>query len=75
MIEFVLELITLRSLDGRAVHVNPAHVVSLTERIENQPNKVISDKVYCVVGLLDQKFVSVGERCDKVRELLRCSSC
>lgn len=76
MIEVLaLELIVLHTIDGRDVHVNPAHVVTLTERIEGAQNKVLSDKVYCVVGLLDGKFVSVAERCDSVRRQLQCSSC
>lgn len=70
-----VELIVLRTIDGRTVHVNPAHVVTLTERIEGAQNKVLSDKVYCVVGMLDGKFVSVADRCDIVRQQLRCSSC
>lgn len=71
----VLELVVLRTLDGRTVHVNPAHVVSLNERVEGERNKVLSDKVYCVINLLDGKFISVGEKCDVVRQQLRCSSC
>lgn len=66
-----LELIVLHTLDGRAVHVNPKHVVSLTEKIEGVPNRVMTGNVHCVVGLLDGKFISVADRCEVVRELLQ----
>jgi hypothetical protein len=61
----------LRTIDGRDVHVNPAHVVSLTDRIEKQQNKALSDNVQCVVGLLDQKFISVAQSCEIVRRKLQ----
>jgi hypothetical protein len=66
-----LELIVLRTVDGRDVHVNPRHVVSLMEKIEKQSNKVLSDNVQCVVGLLDGKFISAAESCDSVRRKLQ----
>lgn len=75
MIELVLDLVLMKTIDGRNVLVNPAHVVSLTEKIEGERNKVLSDKVYCVINLLDGKFISVGDRCDVVRQQLRCSTC
>lgn len=71
MFELALELVLLRTIDGRDVHINPAHVVSLTHKVEHQPNKVLSEKVLCVVGLLDGKFISVAEPCDRVQARLR----
>lgn len=66
-----LELIVLHTIDGHDVHVNPKHVVSLLDRIETQQNKALSDKVQCVVRMLDGKFISVAESCTSVRRKLQ----
>ena len=68
----VLELMTLHTLDGREILVNPAHIVSLVEaRSEDDPQNVLHAKVHCVVNLLDAKFLSVEEQCDSIRQRLK----
>lgn len=65
-----LTLVTLMTLDGRAVRVNPRHVVTLTPRREGTDNKFVNPEVHCVVGLLDGKFISVREDCNKISTIL-----
>lgn len=65
-----LTLVILMTLDGRAVQVNPRHVVTLTPRRQDTGNKFVNPDVHCVVGLLDGKFISVREDCNKVSAVL-----
>lgn len=66
-----VELVTLYTVDGRAVLVNPQQVTQLHEaRAEGAPNKQLTDKVRCIIRLTDASYVTVTEDCDTVRELL-----
>lgn len=64
-----LQFIVLQTLDGRNVHVNPSHVVSLGES-PDQRRGVFPEKVHCIVAMLDGKFITVEENCDSVRRRL-----
>jgi hypothetical protein len=68
----VLQLITFVTLDGREVHVSPAHIVSLSETSEDRDprEKLLTDKVHCVINLTNGTRVSVAEVCDSVRRRL-----
>lgn len=68
----VLQLIVFRTLDGRDVHVNPSHIVSVSETSETRdPNeRLLTDKVHCVITLSNGTKVSVAEGCDSVRRRL-----
>jgi uncharacterized protein YlzI (FlbEa/FlbD family) len=67
-----LQLIVFQTLDGRDVHVNPKHVVSISEPSEDRDpkEKLLTDKVHCVINLTNGTKVSVAENCDSVRRRL-----
>jgi hypothetical protein len=69
MIVQVAYYLVLQTLDGRDVHVNPAYVATLSEPDEDRDpkKKLMTDKVHCVVTLLNNLRVSVGEDCDSVK--------
>ena len=69
MLAEALVLVTLHSVDGRIVHVNPAHVV--TTALPNAGN--FTSDARCIINLLDAKFVAVKETCAEVNALLRRS--
>jgi len=64
-------LLLLQTLDGRAVLVNPKHIVTLaSSRAESDPSKRLTGKVHCVIHLSDGKFISVTEDCTSVQQRL-----
>lgn len=66
----VLHLVLLHTVDGRDVLVNPEQVTSLTHSKDGEQNKVLVESVECVIGFTNGKFISVAEKCDKVKQLL-----
>jgi uncharacterized protein YlzI (FlbEa/FlbD family) len=59
----MIEWIVLQTIDGRQVQINPAAIVSISE-----PHKrLVTDKVHCVVSLVNGKLVTVVESCDELR--------
>lgn len=70
MINVVLELIALQTLDGRIVHVNPQSIVTLVEKIEEKPNTLLPKGVHCLIGLRNGSFISVAETCGSLRQRL-----
>jgi hypothetical protein len=65
-----LHLVVLHSVDGHEVIINPAQVTSLIAAKEGRDNELYTNEVRCVVGMTDGKFLTVGERCDAVKQLL-----
>jgi uncharacterized protein YlzI (FlbEa/FlbD family) len=61
----MIEFIALQTLDGRSVHINPAAIVSISEA----NRRLVTDKVHCVVSLVNGKYVTVIESCDELRRL------
>jgi len=61
--------LVLQTLDGRDVHINQSHIVTLSEPDEDRDpkKKLMTDKVRCVVTLLNNLKVSVSESCDDVK--------
>lgn len=70
LILVALHLIVLHTVDGHEVIINPAQVTNLIAAKEGQDNKLFTNEVHCMIGLTDGKFVSVGESCEVVRQLL-----
>jgi hypothetical protein len=62
----MMDLIELHTLDGNAVQINPATVVSLREPQTND-KRVTHHGVQCIVNFVDGKFISVVEPCLAVR--------
>ena len=65
-----VELIAVRTLDGREVFINPHAITALTEP-KDADSKLFSDRVQCIVSLLDQHFVTVTETCEAIRQRLK----
>jgi uncharacterized protein YlzI (FlbEa/FlbD family) len=57
-------------VDGREVAINPKQVTSITHAIDDEPNKLLTEKVKCVIGMTNGKFHSVVEDCDEVKQRL-----
>lgn len=70
MLAAAVELITLSTIDGRAVLVNPEQVTQLREARPEGPSKQLTDKVRCVISLTDKTYVTVAEDCATVRTLM-----
>ncbi len=64
----VLALLTLHTLDGRTITINPTAIVSIAKPKDGE---VITDDVGCVVSLVDGKFVSTRETCMEVITLIK----
>jgi len=70
MIEVVLTLIVLHTVDGHEVTVNRDLITSLTAHRDSKPNTLYVDTVQCIVGLNDGKTVPAAESCDAIRKML-----
>jgi len=68
-----LELIMIVTLDGRNVLVNPKQIVSISEPSESRDakDKLMTDKVHCVVNLTNGTFISIAEDCPSLRQRLK----
>jgi hypothetical protein len=63
----VFELLVIVLLDGREAHINPRHIVSITEaRDADDPGKHYTDKVRCALSLSDGKLFTTEEECDSI---------
>jgi uncharacterized protein YlzI (FlbEa/FlbD family) len=68
----VLEFLIIVLLDGREVDLNPRHIVSVAEAKDaDDPAKHFTDKVKCVVSMVDGKFYATAETCDEIEQKLR----
>lgn len=67
-----LQFIVFQTIDGRDVHINPKHVVSVSETNEARDprDRLLSDKVHCIINLTNGTHVSVADSCDVVRRRL-----
>jgi hypothetical protein len=67
-----LQLIVFQTIDGRDVHINPNHVVSVSETNEarDPSKKLLTDEVRCIINLSNGTHVSVADNCDVVRRRL-----
>lgn len=67
MIEALLEMLVLHTLDGRPLWVRPEQIISLAP---SKDNTLLTKGVGCIVSLTDAKFVSIKETCEEVREMM-----
>jgi hypothetical protein len=67
-----LQFIVFQTIDGRDVHINPKHVVSVSETSEarDPSEKLLADKVHCIINLSNGTHVCVADNCDVVRRRL-----
>jgi len=59
--------IVVQTLDGRHVHLNTAHIVSVVAGAEGG-NKLMTGAASCLINLLDKRFLTVAETCDSIRK-------
>lgn len=67
-----VEFVVVQTLDGRHVHINPSQVTNVSESSETRSpeDKLMSDKVHCVILLTNGTKVSIAETCDSVKKRL-----
>ena len=65
--ELAVVLVTLHTVDDRAVHVNPAYVVSTTQPKDKGG---FTEAVNCIVSFIDAKFITVKESCEEANMIL-----
>lgn len=63
-------LLLLHGPTGREIRVNPRHVASLHAPLPGQSNKVLADRIGCLINTTDGKFVGVVETCDAVSRMI-----
>jgi len=56
------------------VLINSANIVSVTSEVRKPQEKLLTDKVHCVINMTNGKFISVTEPCDSVRRRLEARS-
>jgi hypothetical protein len=68
MLAVVIVLVTLHTVDGRTVDINPAQVTALSEARDEGSG--YTERVNCVVALTGGKFITVTETCAMMRDLI-----
>ena len=67
MIEVIViatvQYLVLTTLDGRTIHVNPAHIVSTT----TTKGKLVTDAVQCVIYTTDGRIITIAETCESLK--------
>lgn len=58
--------IILRTLEGHDVAINPDQITSITRGKDGEANKLLTERVACVIGLSDRRFISVLDDCADV---------
>ena len=65
-------LVLLHVPGGGIVEVNPEQVVSMRSLRPGDPaDKLLTDKVECVISTTDGKLINVMEECEEVDKLFR----
>jgi hypothetical protein len=66
-----IEVIVVHQLDGREAIINTAQITQLIEEREaGSPHKLLSDKVHCVVAMVDRRWVGTVETCEDIHAML-----
>ena len=72
MIDIVLTLIVLHSVEGHEIRINPAQINSLrAARPKGEGGKLFTDEVKCMINTTDGKFINVIENCETVNRMLQ----
>jgi uncharacterized protein YlzI (FlbEa/FlbD family) len=61
----------VHTVDGREAAVNPKQISSIQRGQDSGANRVLVNKVRCVIGMTNGKFISVLEECDEVLRRLK----
>lgn len=66
------ELLVITLLSGEEAHISPRHIVSIIEaRNADDPGKHYTNKVRCIIQLVDNRQVTTAEECDSVEARLQ----
>ena len=65
-----MDYLDVQTLDGRHVLINRQAIVTIGGARKDGGQRVYTDKVTCLVTLIDGKFVTVVESCDAIRQRL-----
>lgn len=64
-------LVVLHSVGQHEVLINPAQVTSMRPKLDDDdPNKLFTKEVQCMINLTDGRYVTVVETCDTARGLI-----
>lgn len=64
-------LVVLHSVENHEVIINAAQVTSLRPKLEDDdPNKLFTKGVACMISLTDGRYAAVIETCDAVQQLI-----
>jgi len=66
-----MDYLAVQTLDGREVLINRSAIVTIGGARKDGGQRVIVGKATCLVTLIDGKFVTVVEACDKLRQRLQ----
>lgn len=69
--QIVEALLVLHGPDGRVIRVNPMLVTSMHAALPGTANKLYTEEVRCIVGLVDGKNISVVEPCEDIQRMMR----
>jgi hypothetical protein len=68
LVVLLIEFIMVMTLDGRQVEINPSQIVTIARPRDD--DRLVSDKVRCVITLTDGKVISLIEECSHVKQRL-----
>jgi len=61
--------ITVHTVDGLVMSVNPKQIVALRDARDAE-QRIVHGKVRCIITTTDGKYISAAETCDEVRKLI-----
>ena len=66
------ELLVITLLSGEEAHISPRHIVSIVEaRSADDPGKHYTNKVRCIIQLVDNRTFTTAEECGSIEARLR----
>jgi hypothetical protein len=67
----VWELLAITLLSGDEIKIAPRYIVSIIEaRAADDPGKHYTDRVRCIITLVDNKTITTEEECDSIERRL-----
>jgi hypothetical protein len=76
MLILAVVLISLHAPNGDRIDINPDTITSMHGRVPQRKGDaaLMAKEIECLINLSDGKYVSVVEKCDEVRELIKGAS-
>ena len=63
---FLTVFIVLHTLEGFEIAINVEQITPITRGKDGEANKLLTERVACVIGLSDRRFISVLDDCADV---------